>query len=185
MKRNKRANFITLALVLLIAAAGLLALKPLRDAAEPAQTPRAAARAETAKALPEGASCTVEIRCDAVMDDSAGLAQSKRAYLPADGVILAAQPVTLEVGDTAFDVLRRVCEAESIALEFSFTPLYGSYYVEGIGNLYEFDGGEQSGWVYAVNGVQTGQASSSQPLSDGDAVVWHYSREGLGADVGG
>lgn len=184
MKRNKRANFITLALALLIAA-GILALKPLRDAAEPAQTPRASARAETAKVLPEGASCTVEIRCDAVMDESAGLVQSKRAYLPADGVILAARPVALETGDTAFDVLRRVCEAESIALEFSFTPLYGSYYVEGIGNLYEFDGGEQSGWVYAVNGVQSGQASSSQPLSDGDAVVWHYSREGLGADVGG
>lgn len=184
MKRNKRANLITLALVLLIAAAGLLALKPLREMAAPAQTPPTFTCAETTETLPEGASCTVEIRCDAALAAPERLSEIKRAFLPADGVILSARAVTLEAGDTVFDVLRRVCGAENIALEFSFTALYGSYYVEGIGNLYEFDCGEQSGWVYAVNGVLAAQASSSKPLSDGDAVVWRYTCEDLGADVG-
>lgn len=184
MKRNKRANLITLALVLLIAAAGLLALKSLRDRSASVQMPPMSADAETTETLPEGACCTVEIRCDAALADPEWLAEPKRAYLPADGAILSAQPVALEAGDTAFDVLRRACETADIALEFSFTPLYGSYYVEGIGNLYEFDCGEQSGWVYAVNGVHAVQASSSRPLSDGDTVVWRYTCEGLGADVG-
>ena len=30
--------------------------------------------------------------------------------------------------------------------------MYNSYYVEGIGNLYEFDCGSESGWMYKVNG---------------------------------
>lgn len=183
MKRNKRANLITLALALLLAAAGLLALKPLRDRVEPAQTPPVSADAEMPQALPEGASCTVEIRCDSILDQSDHLADNKRAWVPEDGVILSERTLALEAGDTAFDVLRRACEAAEVALEFSFTPLYGSYYVEGIGNLYEFDCGEQSGWVYAVNDVQATQASSSRPLSDGDTVVWRYTCEGLGADV--
>lgn len=184
MKRNKRANLITLALALLIAAAGLLALKPLSDREAPVQTPPISAGAETTEALPEGVSCTVEIRCDTALDNPERLSEPKRACLPADGAILSARAVALEEGDTVFDVLRRACEAAEVALEFSFTPLYGSYYVEGIGNLYEFDCGEQSGWVYAVNGVHASQASSSQPLSDGDTVVWRYTCEGLGADVG-
>lgn len=173
MKRNKRANLITLALAALIVAAGLLMIGPLRISATPLQTPEVTARAETAQALPEGAKCTIEIRCDSLLTDAL-LTEEKRALVPPDGVIFTARPVALETGDTAFDVLRRVCETADIALEFSFTPLYGSYYVEGIGNLYEFDAGEQSGWLYAVNGEQLLQSSSATPLADGDAVVWYY-----------
>ena len=30
--------------------------------------------------------------------------------------------------------------------------MYGSYYVQGINYLFEFDGGQGSGWMYKVNG---------------------------------
>ena len=54
-------------------------------------------------------------------------------------------------GESAFDVLQRVCRENKIHMESSFTPLYNSAYIEGIGNLYEFDAGSLSGWMYTVN----------------------------------
>lgn len=44
-----------------------------------------------------------------------------------------------------FDVLQRVCKANKIHMESSFTPVYNSAYIEGIHNLYEFDVGKLSG----------------------------------------
>ena len=55
-------------------------------------------------------------------------------------------------GESVFDVLKRVCRENKIHMEFSETPVYQSAYIEGIGNLYEFDCGEGSGWMYRVNG---------------------------------
>jgi len=63
--------------------------------------------------------------------------------------------------------------------------MYNSYYIEGIGNLYEFDCGPESGWMYKVNGWFPNFGCSSYPLSDGDNIVWCYTCNGLGADVGG
>ncbi len=40
-------------------------------------------------------------------------------------------------------------------MEASFTG--DSVYVEGINNIYEFSCGEQSGWMYEVNGVYPGK----------------------------
>ena len=69
-------------------------------------------------------------------------------------------------------------------MEFSETPLYGSTYIEGIGNLYEFDCGALSGWMYRVNGTFPNYGCSSYILSDGDVVEWVYTCD-LGKDVGG
>ena len=59
-----------------------------------------------------------------------------------------------------------------------------SYYVEGINNLYEFDCGEQSGWMYAVNGWYPNYGCSAYTLSDGDVIGWAYTCNGYGADLG-
>ena len=88
-------------------------------------------------------------------------------------------------GETVFDVLRRACTAQQIQLEYSWTPLYDSYYIEGINNLYEFDCGGESGWMYKVNGWFPNYGCSSYSLKDGDVIVWCYTCNGLGADVGG
>ena len=42
-----------------------------------------------------------------------------------------------------------------------YTPLYKSYYVEGINQLYEFDCGKNSGWMYSVNGEYPNYGASS------------------------
>ena len=86
-------------------------------------------------------------------------------------------------GDTVFDVLQRVCRAQGIHMESNWTPAYNSAYIEGIGNLYEFDCGNLSGWMYSVNGVWPDYGCSSCTLHDGDTVVWSYTCD-LGRDVG-
>ena len=56
----------------------------------------------------------------------------------------------------------------TVTLEISYTPLYESYYIEGINYLYEFDGSNQSGWMYKVNGWFPNYGCSSYYLSDGN-----------------
>ena len=95
--------------------------------------------------------CTVSISCAALLDNMDKLAQNKRPLVPADGVLLPETQVTFSAGESAFDVLQRVCRDNKLHMESSFTLLYNSAYIEGIGNLYEFDAGSLSGWMYAVN----------------------------------
>ena len=92
--------------------------------------------------------------------------------------------VSFQAGQSAFDVLQQVCRDKKLHMEFSDTPVYHSAYIEGIGNLYEFDCGAESGWMYAVNSWFPNYGCSQYTLQDGDVVEWVYTCE-LGADVGG
>ena len=68
-------------------------------------------------------------------------------------------------------------------MEFEDTPMYHSAYIEGIGNLYEFDVGELSGWMYSVNGWFPNYGCSRYQLQNGDVICWVYTCD-LGKDVG-
>ena len=129
--------------------------------------------------------CTIEIRCDTILNNWDDLEKKKREYVPSNGTILATSTVSFKEGDTVFDVLTAACKAAGIQLEYTFSSLYGSNYVEGINNLYEFDCGEESGWMYKVNGWFPNYGCSKYELHDGDVIVWCYTCKGLGADVGG
>lgn len=129
--------------------------------------------------------CTISIVCDTILDNMDQLDAGKEAYVPANGTILSTSSVEFEDGETVFDVLKRVCDYAGIQLEYSWTPLYNSYYIEGINNLYEFNCGNESGWMYKVNGWFPNYGCSSYTLKDGDNIVWCYTCNGLGADVGG
>ena len=135
-------------------------------------------------AKPAG-TCTIEIRCDTILNNMENLTAGKEGYVPSNGTILGTTQVTFYEGETVFDALSRVCSSAGIQLEYSWTPIYDSYYIEGINYLYEFDCGELSGWMYKVNGWFPNYGCSSYDLADGDTVVWCYTCEGLGADVGG
>ena len=128
--------------------------------------------------------CTVSISCAALLDNMDKLAQSKRPLVPEDGVLLPETQVAFAAGESAFDVLQRVCRDNKLHMESSFTPLYNSAYIEGIGNLYEFDAGSLSGWMYAVNDWFPNYGCSRYQLQNGDTVRWVYTCD-LGKDVGG
>lgn len=126
---------------------------------------------------------TLSVRCDTLLDHLDELDASVAALVPADGILLPETECSFEDGESVFDLLKRETKANDIVMEFAEAPLYGSAYVEGIGNLYEFDCGELSGWMYRVNGEFPNYGCSHYILHAGDRVEWVYTCD-LGADVG-
>lgn len=127
--------------------------------------------------------CTISIACNTILNNMPMLDKSKKSIVPADGWILKTVTVEFTTGETVFEVLERVTKKYGIQLEYSYTPMYGSYYIEGIYNLYEFDCGNLSGWMYSVNGSFPNFGCSRYVLKDGDVIEWVYTCD-LGADVG-
>ncbi|MGI6177461.1 MAG: DUF4430 domain-containing protein [Eubacterium sp.] len=140
---------------------------------------------QTEPETPATMTCTIEIRCDTILDNMGDLKDGKEQYVPSDGTILAVTSVTFEDGETVYDVLRRACDAAGIQYEATWNNTFGSAYVEGINNLYEFDCGDESGWMYKVNGWFPNYGCSSYELKDGDAIAFLYTCHGYGEDVGG
>ncbi|OZQ67149.1 hypothetical protein CA600_09910 [Paenibacillus sp. VTT E-133280] len=127
---------------------------------------------------------TLSVSAATILDNMNIFNEDKLEVLPADGIIYKAQKVTFYEGESVFDVLLREMKKNKIHMEFSMTPIYNSNYIEGINNLYEFDAGELSGWMYKVNGWFPNYGSSRYVLKDGDVVEWVYTCD-LGRDVGG
>ena len=128
--------------------------------------------------------CTFSIECATILNNLDQLDPEKLEMVPSGGVILSKTTVTFYEGESVFDVLQRVCKERGIHMEASWTPIYNSAYVEGIHNLYEFDCGALSGWMYKVNGWYPNYGSSRYQLKDGDTVEWRYTCD-LGNDIGG
>lgn len=128
--------------------------------------------------------CTLSIECTAIFHHLSNLESDKLDILPKNGIIFAPQTVTFYEGESVYDVLNRVCRENGIHMESSFTPMYNSAYVEGIGNLYEFDCGSGSGWMYRVDGWYPNYGCSRYQLKDGEVIEWRYTCD-LGKDIGG
>lgn len=126
--------------------------------------------------------CTLSVRCDTILNNMDLLNKKKTELVPSDGIIYPEQTVTFYEGESVFNVLVRELKKNKIHLEFENTPMYNSAYIEGIANLYEFDCGELSGWMYKVNGWFPNYGCSRYSLKDGDRIEWVYTCD-LGADV--
>lgn len=128
--------------------------------------------------------CSISIKCDNVLEHMDLLKDNKKEVIPADGVIMANKIVEFHEGETVFNVLQRETKKSKIHMEFTKAPIYNSAYIEGIANLYEFDCGNLSGWMYRVNGQAPRYGSSLYTLKDGDIIEWQYTCD-LGRDVNG
>ena len=128
--------------------------------------------------------CTLSVRCNTILDNIDWLDPEKVELVPEDGVIFPATTVTFYEGESVFNVLQREMRKAGIHMEFEDTPMYNSAYIEGINNLYEFDCGELSGWMYKVNGWFPNYGCSRYQLKEGDTIEWVYTCD-LGVDVGG
>ncbi len=127
--------------------------------------------------------CTLEIRCDTLQGNLDKLTEGKAALVPEDGMLLPMMEVEFTGGNSVFDVFRQTLKNQKIHFEYVDASAYDSVYIEGIGNLYEFDCGPQSGWMYSVNGTYPGLGCSGYTLADGDVIVFSYTLN-LGADLG-
>lgn len=128
--------------------------------------------------------CTLSISCSTILNNMDLCDPEKKELVPEDGWILEPTVVTFYEGESVFNVLQRTCKQLKIHMEFENTPIYNSAYIEGIHNLYEFDVGELSGWMYKVNEWFPNYGCSRYQLKAGDIVNWVYTCD-LGYDVGG
>ena len=127
---------------------------------------------------------TLSVRCDTILNNMRSLDPEKVELVPEDGIIFPETTVTVHEGESVFNVLLREMKRAKIHMEFVNVPIYNSAYIEGIHNLYEFDCGELSGWMYSVNGWFPNYGCSRYQLQPGDVIEWQYTCD-LGRDVGG
>ncbi len=117
---------------------------------------------------------TISIRCDTIAD------RLETSHIPSDGVLLPSSTVALQEGDSVFDVLTRVCKQQRILIDNNGSG--ESIYIKGIGQIYEFDFGDLSGWMYAVNGQYPSVSCGEYRPQDGDTIEWRYTCN-LGEDL--
>jgi len=127
--------------------------------------------------------CTLSVSCATILSNMDALGAEKQTLVPEDGWILKPTSVTFYEGESVFNVLSRTLKQQGIHLEFVNTPGYNSAYIEGIGNLYEFDVGELSGWLYRVNGWVPNYGCSRYQLQNGDVIEWLFTCD-MGYDLG-
>lgn len=118
----------------------------------------------------------LEIQCKRILDQQSLWKEGIEEIIPKSGVFYSGS-CSFSQGETVYDILKHICREQDIELDSSYTPLYGSYYVRGIGNLYEFDCGSESGWKYSVNGEMPGVGSSQYTVASQDRIVFFYDYE--------
>lgn len=155
-----------------------------KKATEPASKPASPSKPQQTKPTKADRRCTISISCATLLNNMDKLDEDDRELVPHDGWILSPVTVDFEDGDTVFDVLKRECKSRGIHMEFSITPIYNSAYIEGIGNLFEFSAGSNSGWMYRVNGKFPNYGCSLYDVKSGDVIEWLYTCN-LGHDIGG
>lgn len=93
-------------------------------------------------------------------------------------------PTKMEIneGDTVLQALIKITKENKIQMDYRGGQ-GATAYVEGIDNVYEFDRGQGSGWMYRVNGIFPDRGAGVVPLLPGDRVEWLYTTD-LGKDLG-
>lgn len=130
------------------------------------------------------ATVTFSISAKMILNNWDQLKKEKQPFVPKDGWILAPTKVSLKEGDSVYDLLVRATRDAGIQMEASWTPMYDAYYIEGINQLYEFDCGGLSGWMFQVNGWFPNYGTSKYTdLHDGDVIQMAYTCD-LGHDLG-
>lgn len=97
------------------------------------------------------------------------------------GTVLEPTAVELKKDDTVLEVLKRITRKNKIQMEYK--GLKAAAYIEGIDNIYEFDHGAKSGWMYKVNGEFPNKSAGAYALKEGDVIEWLYTID-LGKDLG-
>src|SRR5699024_11280875 len=93
-------------------------------------------------------------------------------------------PTKMEITEeeTVLDALIRITKQNKIQMDYRGGQ-GATAYVQGMGNVYEFDRGQGSGWMFRINGVFPDRGAGVIPLCDGDTVEWLYTNN-LGKDLG-
>lgn len=132
------------------------------------------------KNRPDENICYITITCNTALE-SGELSEAMLEILPENGVILENYEAKYEDGESVFDVIARAVRDNKIHMEYSGTKSVP--YIEGVANLYEFDCGSLSGWMYRVNGWFPSFGMGQYKVERGDSIELIYTCD-LGKDVG-
>lgn len=128
-----------------------------------------------------GPAVTLEIRCDALsrlLPDippeyqpyyNGRTAEDVKAATPADGCILGTVTYYFGEGECIADAVASVCADYGVQIS---NPSGG--YIEGLGGLWEFDAGVNSGWMVSDDGVPIDTGINSWPLKDGHHIKFFF-----------
>jgi len=100
---------------------------------------------------------------------------------PEDEGVIYTGNYTYKENMTVMSLLIDIHETEGLLLDYSGSG--DATYINGIDNLYEFDYGPLSGWLYGVNGTFPLKSVGAFQLSPGDEVTFYYTLDN-GVDVG-
>lgn len=116
--------------------------------------------------------CTVTVECISLLYHMDKLKEGHEEFVPDDGYIIKDYTYKAKKGYTAYDALKDACKKSDIKLTAKSTS-YGTY-VSGINNLDEFDCGDQSGWMYSVNGQFPNTSCGNLTVKDKDNIIFEY-----------
>lgn len=108
---------------------------------------------------------------------SAATVAGRASHIPADGILLPRTEIIIDRGQNASDQIIAAVRKYTIQIDSN------AGYVSGIGNIYEFDFGDLSGWMFKVNGEFSSVGAIEYILQEGDYVEWLYTTD-LGKDIG-
>lgn len=92
------------------------------------------------------------------------------------GTILPATKVSIKDGDTILQVLLHAASSHSPKLVVDYTGSGAMAYVQGIDNIYEFDYGAKSGWLFKQNGVSLTKSVGVTNIKAGDRIECYYTQ---------
>ncbi|MDF2961043.1 MAG: hypothetical protein K0S39_2778 [Paenibacillus sp.] len=161
---------------------------PAPQAAAPVTAPAAASQQPPASAASGGGDRQPPSALPAALPEAAPAAEQVKSAVQISitgdkekGTILETTAIDFKEGDSVFDVLQRITKQKKIQMEHRGSAK--TSYIEGIDNLYEFDKGGKSGWLYRVNGTFPNKSAGAYILQKGDRIEWVYTLD-LGKDVG-
>jgi len=106
--------------------------------------------------------CSITISCKNVLNNKDQLESNYQ--IPSNGIIYN-KKLEIKDDDDVLSVLKRT----GVRIDVQ------AGYVRGIDNLYEFDCGKNSGWMYKVNGVKPNVGASKYKVKKNDKIEWVYS----------
>ena len=97
------------------------------------------------------------------------------------GYVINPTSIKINKGDTVWDVTKKVMDENNIS--YNYKGSGSSVYISDISGDGEFDHGQNSGWMYSVNGSFTKDGSGQYRLNGGENIQWRYTTN-LGEDLG-
>ena len=116
--------------------------------------------------------CYITIECKSILEHLGDLKPGHEKYVPSDGYLLRRYRCTYKSGDKAYDILKRSCAAQHIKITAQNTE-YGVY-IAGINNIDEKDCGNESGWLYKVNGTYPNITCGEKKVKPNDEILFTY-----------